>query len=105
MSWVTVCQVLLGMGSKAHESIKIYESVSVISGFLMILGTGASFWHLFVGEYVGPLLHALATPRRPFMRALRSPCAAYRPSRCWHQLARLAACSCAPSSTSSCCPC
>lgn len=47
----SLVQAYLGLGSKAHESIKIYEAVSVISGILMLLGAASAFWHLFVGKY------------------------------------------------------
>jgi hypothetical protein len=42
-------QLFLGLGSKAHESIKLYTAVSNVSGVLMLFGSGAAFWHLFTG--------------------------------------------------------
>ena len=48
---VSACtvQLMLGLGSKPHEVIKIYFMCSLGYGILMSFAIGLSIWHLAAG--------------------------------------------------------
>jgi hypothetical protein len=45
-------QILLGLGSKPHECIKVYFVCSLSYGIMMFFALALSIWHLSTGSYV-----------------------------------------------------
>jgi Chitin synthase len=52
--FLTFLQLMLGLGSKPHEVIKIYFMCSLGYGLIMSFASALSAWHLASGAYVDP---------------------------------------------------